>query len=84
MNKVTHCFSGRILASVTLVVLLTFSTVGQAGPSVTVVNPPADPVQSRDVDNPARQPFQKIVGAPIRAIALMKAFVATQVGRLLR
>lgn len=34
-----------------------------AGPDVTVVNPGSNPVQARDVDNPAFQPFQASVVA---------------------
>jgi len=34
-----------------------------AGPEVTVVNPASNPVQARDVDNPAFQPFQASVVA---------------------
>lgn len=42
------------------IVLLAWTELGQAAPptEVVVVNPASAPVRARDVDNPARQPFQ--------------------------
>ena len=46
-----------------LMMLLVPGSVWAAGPDVTVVNPASNPVQARDVDNPAFQPFQASVVA---------------------
>lgn len=58
-------FAGLALLISALALFMPLLTKGQggqaAGPNVLVVNTPAEPVPVRDVDKPARQPFQKRV-----------------------
>jgi len=56
-----------------LMMLLLRDSVWAAGPDVTVVNPASNPVQARDIDNPAFQPFQATVVAAFNSPTVLYA-----------
>jgi hypothetical protein len=63
MNRLRNYFIGiaSLLVLIMMQVLVTgryTTSRGATDPPVTVINTPAQPVPVRDVDNPARQPFQ--------------------------
>ena len=72
MNKPRNkliAIASLVMLVITLALINSRYTVtrGAADPPVTVVNTTAQPVPVRDVDNPARQPFQTSTSSPTNA-----------------